>query len=231
MARESKTRSVRTELRTEVKAHEPHIAILPRLTWLDAAGGGDATQKENVLHIRARPLTDWYSAPRGFAHSTNAPALTFPLNVDLRLSCRVRTRLYNDFDAAVQLVYQGKDDYAKLCVERLSDGARNITSTVTREASDDCVGPGVDADQAVRLMVLRSKNVIAFYCAAERAHKWSLVRIFRMLDIEQPAYIGFCAQSPIGDGCEAHFDDFVLIVGQQPDPRVRINVETDDEVR
>lgn len=223
MVCQGKLESERPPLRQEILAHEPHIPHLPRLTWLDAAGGGDAKWSDNVLSIRARPRTDWFNNPSGVARAGSAPVLSFSLNSDLRLSVRVRANLKADFDAAFLLVHQTCDDYARLNLERSPGGLCHVTSVVTRGASDDAVGPIVEQN-AVRLMVSRFGPVIAFYFTIDNLI-WRLLRIFRFRNPDLPTCIGFCAQSPVGSGSEAHFDDIVLTVGMQPNPRGTIKVE------
>jgi regulation of enolase protein 1 (concanavalin A-like superfamily) len=58
---------------------------------------------------------------------------------------------------------------------------------------------------SVWLRIARLGAAFAFHASTDGSH-WSLVRHFALAAGETPA-VGFLAQSPLGDGCRARFDE------------------------
>ena len=104
----------------------------------------------------------------------------------------------------VLLVWVDELHWAKLCFERSPAGERMVVSVVTRGTSDDANGEVVDGD-SVWLRVSRVGRMFAFHASTD-GRSWRFARAFT-LDGDEPARIGFEAQSPVGDGCEVAFDN------------------------
>ncbi len=130
-------------------------------------------------------------------------ALGDPGAGDVVLSARVRVGFLDTFDAGVLLVWVDELHWAKLCFERSPAGERMVVSVVTRGTSDDANGEVVDGD-SVWLRVSRVGRMFAFHASTD-GRSWRFARAFT-LDGDEPARIGFEAQSPVGDGCEVAFD-------------------------
>jgi regulation of enolase protein 1 (concanavalin A-like superfamily) len=95
-------------------------------------------------------------------------------------------------------------NWAKLCFERSPDAEPMIVSVVTRGASDDSNSWVVDGN-SVWLRISRLGAAFAFHASTDGS-RWRLVRYFALDSAEDPA-VGFLAQSPLGDGCRASFDE------------------------
>jgi hypothetical protein len=159
----------------------------------------------DVLTIAAGPRTDWFADPAGSAAPMlNAPALLGETSGDFVLGARVEVDFNATFDAGVLVVHAGELTWAKLCFERSPEAQPTIVSVVTRGASDDCNSVAVDGN-SVWLRISRLGAAFAFHASTDGSH-WSLVRHFALAAGETPA-VGFLAQSPLGDGCQARFDE------------------------
>lgn len=214
-----------TMKREEVEyPYEPRVPGLPRLTWLNGRSEGVASYADGELTIRSRAKTDWFNDPRGVTRVGNAPVLSFALDGDFALSTRATGSFDRVFDAAVILLHQGPDDYAKLCLERAPDGSFCVVSVVTSGTSDDCTGPVIRYGETARLRVSRKGNVIAFHYANKKDMSWHLVRLFRFRNPTRLTTIGFCSQSPVGKGSASRFDRIQFQTGPQLDPRSVIEV-------
>lgn len=162
------------------------------------------------LAATAPPRTDLFIDPSGTSgvaaeSMLNAvTALGDPGIGDVVLSARVTVGFRDTFDAGVLLVWIDDRRWAKLCFEQSPADEHMVVSVVTRGTSDDANGEVVGGD-SVWLRVSRIGRMFAFHASSDGA-AWRFARAFTF-DTDEPARLGFEAQSPVGDGCEVVFDD------------------------
>lgn len=193
----------------------PTIASVPPLDWLGVPG--DATYDDAGLTMTGGGRTDWFNDPVGPQRLASTPVLGFALTGNAQLSARVQVGFRSLFDAGVLFVHQGPDDYAKLCFEYSPAGDPTVVSVVTRGPSDDANGPVVPGD-SVHLRVSRLGDAYAFHYALD-GENWELVRLFQLRNPSAPTTLGFCSQSPTGDGCTTVFSDIHYRQTTLVDPR------------
>ncbi|OKJ66091.1 DUF1349 domain-containing protein [Streptomyces sp. CB02261] len=163
---------------------------------------------EGVLSVTAAPHSDDFTDPVGGAVRRGAAvALTDPPEGDWQLSARLRVGFGSAWDAGGILVWSDDDHWAKLTFELSHDGLPSVYSVVTRGRSDDALGGPVAAD-ALWLRISRLGEGYVFHVSDDGV-SWRLVRQFA-LDGAGPARVGIVAQSPVGEGCRADFDEFRL---------------------
>jgi regulation of enolase protein 1 (concanavalin A-like superfamily) len=182
---------------------EPHerIAGLPMpLRWR----GQPVTARvaDEVLAIEAGPATDWFADPGTSSLVLSAPALLGSASGDFLLAARVQVGFAAAFDAGALVLWHDERTWAKLCFEVSPQGQPMVVSVVTRGESDDG-NSAVIAGDAVWLRIARMGAAHAFHWSAD-GQRWSFTRHFR-LGGSGPVHVGFEAQSPTGDGCEARF--------------------------
>ncbi len=169
------------------------------------------------LTIEAAARTDWFLAPGDDATTTmNTGALVGDVDGDYSLSARVAVEFAARFDAGALVVYARPDSWAKLAFEYSPAGEPMIVSVVTRGRSDDANSFVVDG-RSVWLRISRLGSAYAFHASTDGAY-WQLVRHFTLGD-DAPAAVGFEAQSPLGEGCSATFDQIVFAPGRLRDIR------------
>jgi uncharacterized protein len=168
--------------------------------WLGAPVA--ASLEAGTLSITAGPRTDWFVDPGSGGTTLNAPALVGRLTGDFTLSARVEAELESTFDAGALVLWQASSTWAKLAFEFSPAGEAMVVSVVTRGESDDCNSMVVGAP-AIWLRVARIGAAHAFHASSD-GHNWQLVRHFR-LSADRDTDVGFEAQSPLGEGCEARF--------------------------
>ncbi|GAA2769329.1 DUF1349 domain-containing protein [Nonomuraea dietziae] len=96
----------------------------------------------------------------------------------------------------------------KVNYELAPGGVPTIFSVVTRNGrSDDAIGP-VAGDVGMWLRISSLDGGYALHCSSD-GRAWQLVRQFT-LDFPAPVRVGLEAQSPIGKGCRAVFENVQL---------------------
>jgi regulation of enolase protein 1 (concanavalin A-like superfamily) len=170
-------------------------------TWLNQPRR-QSFSPEDGLRITAEAKTDWFIDP-GTGHRTlNAPALLFRSARPCLLQARVTVHPAATYDAGALVVYARAGAWAKFCLEQSPQGELTVVSVVTKGVSDDCNAFPVDGNSAF-LRVSRLKRAFAFHYSPDGA-VWKPIRYFA-LGSSPVVRMGFLAQSPTGDGCEAVF--------------------------
>lgn len=182
--------------------------ILPSghtLFWLNRSGSASLTAGE--LLMRAEAHTDWFTDPATLQKIANAPVLAAGADGDFQVVALVKVEFSAMFDAGVLFVHQSSDVFAKLCFELSPAGERTVVSVVTRSVSDDANGPAINEGQ-VWLRVSKIGPAFAFHWSVNGQH-WEMLRYFRLPDPNAETSVGFCAQSPTGDGCSVRFSEIL----------------------
>ena len=192
------------------------LAELPfALDWLVPAA--EWSYADGTLTIDAGPNTDWFVDPAGDAEPVStAPALVGNPEGAFVLSARVTVDFAATFDAGVLALHANDRRWAKLCFEYSPQAEPMVVSVVTRGVSDDCNSFVVDGP-AVWLRVSRLDRSLAFHASTD-GFEWRLVRHFALEPVEALG-VGFCAQSPQGNGCRAVFDEIRFASRRLPDLR------------
>jgi regulation of enolase protein 1 (concanavalin A-like superfamily) len=134
-----------------------------------------------------------------------------PPGGDFTLAARVSVEFASMYDAGVLLVYLSERYWAKLCFEYSPQLVPTAVTVVTRETSDDCNSFEV-MGEALWLRIARTGRAWAFH-ASEDGSWWRLLRYFSLDAGSELARVGFLAQSPIGTGCTATFEQITCAVG------------------
>lgn len=197
-------------------AHD-HIEIPGLPTPLRWEGTPETWQLENgSLTIRAGRRTDWFIDPQGETVTHNAPALLLSAAQPCLLKTRVSLEPQSTFDAGALVLLHNAQTWGKLALEFSPQGQLMIVSVVTRGVSDDCNSVPISGN-AVYLRVAKLERAYAFHYSLDAAH-WHLVRYFSLGEAA-PLEIGFLAQSPMGEGCSAHFSEIDYRLGLLADLR------------
>lgn len=168
------------------------------------------------LSITAGERTDWFLDPGGAVNVLNAPALLAPVQRPCMLKAFVHSASAATFDAGVLAIYQGDQQWAKLCLELSPQKQVTIVSVVTNGTSDDCNSVPVNGE-AVHLRISVLEKAFAFHYSVDGT-VWNLVRYFTLGESET-LEIGFLSQSPVGEGCTATFTDISYLTEKLADIR------------
>lgn len=171
----------------------------------------------NWLAITAGPRTDWFVDPAGGAPKSDAPVALFtPPDEAFMLQAKVSVDFGATFDAGVLLVWASESHWAKLCFEYSPQQQPMIVSVVTRGVSDDCNSQPLERSE-VYLRILRQAGTFAFHYSLDGRY-WHLVRYFSLGQAPE-LQVGFSAQSPTGQCCQAIFSEMAYQPGALADLR------------
>jgi len=177
-----------------------------------------ATVSGSSLVLTCGAKSDLFIDPAGEEGARpDAGRLTgLPGDLDFTFAARVSVRFASAFDAGVLLLYLSERRWAKLCYELSPQRRPTAVTVVTRGTSDDSNSfetPG----GPLWLRITRSGRAWAFHASTDGAW-WRLLRYFTLGEASG-ARVGFLAQSPVGPGCTAVFDDIAYKQGASADLR------------
>jgi regulation of enolase protein 1 (concanavalin A-like superfamily) len=182
----------------------PRIPVA--LRW-DGGSSSSYLPQDDSLVIDAGACTDLFVNPNRTAEAFDAPHLLACAQGDFLLSTRVRVGLAQRHDAGGLLVWLNDRAWAKLGMELSAQREAEIISVVTRGTSDRASGFVVTGEY-VWLRIARVGAAYAFHASLDGEY-WRLIRHFALYASDSPSY-GFFAQSPIGEGCSATFDQITF---------------------
>lgn len=194
-------------------------AIPAELQWKNTPADFQAGP-DGSLAISAGEKTDWFIDPGGAITVGSAPVALFtPPDADFILSAKATVAFASMFDAGVLFLHARDDVWAKLCFEFSPQRQPMVVSVVTRGSSDDCNSVVVEGNE-VWLRVSRNEATFAYHYSPD-GKSWHMVRYFALdaLGALDGLRVGFEAQSPIGEGCQATFSDIRYRPGKLADLR------------
>ncbi len=184
-----------------------HIDTIPaQLRWQNQPL--TATVDTDKIQITAGPSTDLFSDPNGQMQAKNSPQLLFPVSGDFCLQVKILVQFASKFDAGALLIYENEQSWGKFCFEYSPNHQPMIVSVVTKDGfSDDCNSIVVEGNE-VYLRVARIDRAFAFHYSFNGTY-WELARFFT-LNNKVEASVGFSAQSPTGEACQADFTEILF---------------------
>lgn len=135
---------------------------------------------------------------------------------DFVLSAKLTVGYHSTWDAGDLVIYVNDSVWAKFGIKVTSEKKPTIVSVVTRTVSDDNNSIVVNGASAY-LKIAKAGSGIFFY-ESQDGQNWTIIRGFT-LGTNSDLRVGFSAQSPVGEGCQAEFSNI------QYQPR-RVNLWT-----
>ena|SRR5579859_1806002 len=168
-----------------------------------------------TLELTAAASTDMFVDPAqsGDPVPDAGRLVGLPPAGDFTLAARVSAGFTSMYDAGALVVSLSDQYWAKLAFEYSPQLTPTAVTVVTRETSDDCNSFEVAAGLPLWLRITRSGRAWAFH-ASEDGKWWRLLRYF---SLDSPdgalARVGVLAQSPVGPGCTATFEQITYAAG------------------
>jgi regulation of enolase protein 1 (concanavalin A-like superfamily) len=194
----------------EARSEACHIA-LPGIAFTRSLNGASAHAKVEGgrLTLASEARKDTFRDPNGKFSSNSAPLLLAEVDnlKPFTLTAKVTPTFLKTYDAGALFIYVKDDLWLKLAMEMDERQKPRMVSVRTIGTSDDNdhdVIPG----KSVYMKISSDTRNLGFYYSAD-GKEWQLIRLFKN-DYPAQIWVGVSAQSPIGEGTSAVFEDLAL---------------------
>lgn len=159
------------------------------------------------IELRSGPETDYFIEPGAPPYDkSNAPLLLKTVDNTKPFTFSFKTTPVHTvkYDAGMAFLYVDNRQWLKFAFEADERMLTRLVTVKTRDFSDDNNHDVVNS-QGVYLKISSDTKVVGFYYSID-GQQWQLVRVFKN---EYPAVlqVGIGAQSPVGQGNTAVFED------------------------
>ncbi len=184
---------------------------LPGITFTRSLNGAAENCKvsEGKLTLTSAAKRDNFRDPNGKLSSNTAPVLLTEVDnhEPFTLTARVTPTFVETYDAGTLYVWVKDDLWLKMAME-MDERRRTRMVTVRTTGTSDDNNHDVVTAPAVHMKISSDTQTIGFYYSLDRK-SWQLIRLFKN---EYPAklWLGVSAQSPLGNGTSATFDNVSL---------------------
>jgi regulation of enolase protein 1 (concanavalin A-like superfamily) len=173
---------------------------------------GEVKVEADQIEIAAKKGTDLFTDTTGEKNFDNTPRLLFEPEGDFIFSAMVSATFGEAaYDGGALLVYVDSKNWGKLLFERFKSGKIGVATTVSKGSGDDAYHGIRDTDHQY-LKIVRHDSSYIFYTSQD-GKDWNFVRHFE-LKASKPVYIGFTAQSPLGESFKASFSEVKYRAGK-----------------
>ncbi|NJB84087.1 DUF1349 domain-containing protein [Wenyingzhuangia aestuarii] len=175
----------------------------------------------NTLTLKSNAKCDNFNDPDGKLSNNTAPVLLTKIDntKPFTFTSKVTPTFIDTYDAGVMYIYLNSKLWFKFAFELDERNKTRIVSVRTIETSDDNNHDMIDSTSAY-MKISSDAKTIGFYYSLDN-NKWQLVRLFKN-DYPAELWVGFGAQSPIGNGTNVRFEESSLLQSSITDFRMGI---------
>lgn len=168
-----------------------------------------ATFRNGTLMLESKPGCDYFNNPDGMLCTNTAPVLLSKIDntKPFTFAARVTPAFLNTYDAGALYIYVNNKQWLKFAFERDEHKRTRIVTVRTIDTSDDNNHDIVNTP-SVHLRVSSNTRVMGHFYSLDN-NLWQLVRLHRN-DYAAELWVGVSAQSPLGNGSTATFEDCTL---------------------
>jgi uncharacterized protein len=161
------------------------------------------------LLLRSNARCDNFNDPDGKLTNSTAPVLLSSIDntKPFTFSAKVTPEFAETYDAGALYVYVDETSWVKFAFERDERARTRIVSVRTIGTSDDN-NHDVVTSTSVTLKIASDTRTIGYYYSVD-AQTWQLVRLYRN-DYPEQIWLGLSAQSPLGNGTTAVFEECAI---------------------
>ena len=169
----------------------------------------NTTVENGRLTIHSDAKKDYFNDPDGKLTNGTAPVLLTSVNNEepFTLTAKITPSFKAMYDAGVLYVYSTEKHWQKFCFERDERGRTRVVSVRTIETSDDN-NHDILTGEAVYFKLSSDTKTLGMYYSTDNS-TWNLARLYKN-DFPAEIWLGLSAQSPIGDGTDAVFENCSL---------------------
>ncbi len=160
----------------------------------------------NELQFSSPPQSDLFRSADGNYITNKSPRLLFTPDSNFVLSAKISCSFDAKWDAGDLIIYNDSLHWAKFCFEKDYQNHSRVVSVVCNTIADDCNSMLVDTNYVYYKIAgnLKYHSFTLYYSA--NGVEWFLIRSFALQKIDT-LKVGFCVQSPVGNGASAIFSD------------------------
>jgi hypothetical protein len=122
-------------------------------------------------------------------------------------TARVTTTYLRTYDAGALYIFVRDDLWLKMAMEMDERQKTRMVTVRTIGTSDDNDHDVIEA-KSVRMKISSDTTIVGFYYSLDGT-SWQLIRVFKN-DYPASIWLGISAQSPLGDGTSAVFEEISL---------------------
>jgi regulation of enolase protein 1 (concanavalin A-like superfamily) len=184
---------------------------LPGITFTRSLNGAAAHAKveDGRLTLTSEARRDTFRDPNEKFSNNNAPLLLAEVDNQkpFTLTAKITPTFLKTYDAGALFIYVKDDLWFKLAMEMDEHHKPRMVSVRTIGTSDDN-DHDVIPEKSVYMKISSDARNVGFYYSLDEKN-WQLIRLFKN-DYPASIWVGISAQSPIGEGTSAVFDDLSL---------------------
>ena len=202
--------TAQTAFSQDVKSEACHIT-LPGITFTRSLNGAaaHASVKDGRLTLTSEARGDTFRDPNDKFTSHTAPLLLTGVDNQkpFTLMAKITPTFLKTYDAGALFIYVKDDLWLKLAMEMDERHKPRMVSVRTIGTSDDN-DHDVIPEKSVYMKISSDTRNVGFYYSFDQKN-WQLIRLFKN-DYPASIGVGISAQSPIGEGTSAVFEDLSL---------------------
>lgn len=184
---------------------------LPGITFTRSLNGAaeSTSVAEGTLTLASEAKRDNFRDPDGKLSANSAPVLLTEIDnaKPFTLSARVTPRFLATYDAGALYIWVKDDLWLKMAMERDERARTRLVTVRTTGTSDDNNHDAV-TQPSIYMKISSDTKTVGFYYSLD-SRSWQLIRLFRN-EYPPRIWVGISAQSPVGDGMSAVFEDLSL---------------------
>jgi uncharacterized protein len=184
---------------------------LPGITFTRSLNQAAAHAKveDGRVTLASEARRDNFRDPEGRFSGNTAPLLLAEVDntQPFTFTAKVTPTFLKTYDAGALYIYVSEDLWLKLAMEMDERQKPRMVSVRTIGTSDDNDHDVIEA-KSVHLKISSNSKTVGFYYSLDNK-SWQLIRLFKN-DYPASIRVGISAQSPIGEGTSAVFEDMSL---------------------
>ncbi len=196
---------------------------LPGITFTRSLNQAAAHAKveDGKITIASEANRDNFRNPDGKQVRNTAPVLLTEVDnkQPFTFTAKVTPTFLKTYDAGTLYIYVKEDLWLKMAMEMDERHKTRMVTVRTSGTSDDNNHDVVTA-KSVYMKISSDTKTVGFYYSLDKK-TWQLIRVFKN-DYPASLWVGISAQSPIGEGTSAAFEDISLTKTNVSDFRLGI---------
>lgn len=190
---------------------KPASVALSGVTFTRSLNGAAENTRvaDRKLTLTSAAKRDNFRDPNGKLSSNTAPVLLTEVDNQrpFTFTARIAPTFLETYDAGALYIWVKDDLWLKMAFE-MDERRRTRMVTVRTNGTSDDNNHDVVAAKSVHMKISSDARTVGFYYSLDD-QTWQLIKLFRN-DYPEKIWLGVSAQSPVGNGTSATFEDIAL---------------------